>query len=324
MRSVKTILVAIKDPEAPALPALHKAVQLAQGLGAKLEIFHALISPIYASNDNQYRDIRASERERAMRRLERLTSRIRIAGGRARLQVSIAAEWDFPAYEAVVRRARIIRAGLIIVERHLGERVVPALLHFNDWELLRKSPVPVLIVKRAAGYRHPTVLAAVDPSHDSGKPPELDVQILDFGTTVSAALAGHLHAVHAYQSPPEQLHSQALDGTASDAKSLAVTRERYNRLLRPYRVPLASRHLIDMEPVGGIETVAGRLGAQIAVLGALSRSGRRGVLIGNTAESILDSLGCDLLIVKLSTFVAPIQQSSNGARFLRTSSLLGA
>jgi hypothetical protein len=45
MRPIRRILVAVKDPEARALPAIRKAAQLARACGAQLELFHALSKP---------------------------------------------------------------------------------------------------------------------------------------------------------------------------------------------------------------------------------------------------------------------------------------
>ena len=70
-----------------------------------------------------------------------------------------------------------------------------ALLGYTDWELLRLSPVPVLLVKTSQPYRRPTVLAAIDPTHAHAKPSELDQRILDYGTQVGRALRGALHVV---------------------------------------------------------------------------------------------------------------------------------
>jgi universal stress protein E len=47
-----------------------------------------------------------------------------------------------------------------------------------------------------------------------------------------------------------------------------------------------------------LEAVVSRVGAQIVVMGAISRSGLRRIFIGNTAERVLDALSCDVLVVK--------------------------
>ena len=45
------------------------------------------------------------------------------------------------------RKERKKKADFIVAECHAGRRLAPWLLHLTDWELLRTSPVPVLLVK---------------------------------------------------------------------------------------------------------------------------------------------------------------------------------
>jgi hypothetical protein len=116
------------------------------------------------------------------------------------IKVTVSAECDFRVCEAIVRRARLVKADLIVAECHAGCRVAPALLHLTDWELLQKSPLPVLLVKNSRPYHHPIVLAAIDPTHALSKPTRLDEGVLHAGAGIQRALRGTLHTVHAY--PP--------------------------------------------------------------------------------------------------------------------------
>jgi len=47
-------------------------------------------------------------------------------------------------------------------------------------------------------------------------------------------------------------------------------------------------------------------------MGALSRSGLKGMLIGNTAERVLDELPCDVLIVKQPGFQSAVGTEIRG------------
>jgi universal stress protein E len=58
------------------------------------------------------------------------------------------------------------------------------------------------------------------------------------------------------------------------------------------------------------------LGAGIVVMGALSRSGLKRLFIGNTAEAVLDSLACDVLIVKPGRFQTQVPRKSRGAQLM--------
>jgi nucleotide-binding universal stress UspA family protein len=219
-RRIRRILVAIKDPEARALPALAKAAQLARGLDAELVLFQAIDAPLYLEADVARRgglkDIERRGRAASLARLERRARRLRRLG----IRVSVSAEWDYPAYEAVVRAAGPAGVDLIVAERHAGRHFAAGLLHLTDWELLRLSPIPVLLVKRPGRYRRPVVLAAVDPDKRYAKPERLDREILQAGAQLADALRGTLHVVHAYSPLPLTAYTR---GTLSEATLKART-----------------------------------------------------------------------------------------------------
>jgi universal stress protein E len=320
MRAIKRILVAIKDPSARALPALAKAAQLAQALDAKLVLFHALAAPLYLETDlERLGDLNGIERRAqagARERLESLAQRLRRHG----IEVRVSAEWDYPVYEAVIRAARRADADLIVAERHAGRHFAAGFLHLTDWELLRLAPLPVLLVKRPRLYRRPLVLAAVDPDHRFAKPVRLDREILQAGALLAGALHGALHAVHAYSPLPLTAYTR---GTLSqdiiadlERRSKRAAAEKLERLARPAGIAPARRHLIARHPSDAIPQVAAHTRSAVVVMGALARSGLRSLLIGNTAEKVLDQLPCDLLVVKPEGFRKPVPRRRRGARYV--------
>jgi hypothetical protein len=54
----------------------------------------------------------------------------------------------------------------------------------------------------------------------------------------------------------------------------------------------------------------------LAPSAVVSRSGLKGVLIGNTAEILLDRVTCDLLIIKAPHFKTRIARGRVGARII--------
>ena len=199
MRSIRRILVAVKDSRSKSPCGVRKAAQLARALGARLELFHAISTPIYLDlvHGDRAEQFQKEWLNVELQRLERIAVPLRKDG----LRVTPSVEWDYPIYEAIIRRAVRIRADLIVAERHGGRHFAPSLLQITDWELLRLSPLPVLLVKTSRPYRRPAVLAAVDPSHAFAKPAKLDDEILRLGDAVSRALRGTLHAMHAHAPP---------------------------------------------------------------------------------------------------------------------------
>ena len=313
MRSIRRILVAVKDPTSKSLPAITKAAQLAQALGAELELFHSISTRLYIgaySFNEPLRDIERTIRSRSLKELEAIATSVR----RQALKVAVSVEWDYPIYEAIVRRATRLRADLIVAERHGGRHFAPSLLHLIDWELLRLSPVPLLLVKTTGPYREPTVLAAIDPAHAYSKPEKLDDEILRVGSAVTTALRGTLHAIHAYI----PVQSGVLPGNSpiENVQTAAVAQRGFDRVLRSVKVPNARRHLVGRHPIDAIEQIARETHSAIVVMGAVSRSGLKRLFIGNTAESLLDRLPCDMLIVKPAHFATRVQRRRRGVRLV--------
>jgi universal stress protein E len=315
MRSIRRILVAVKDPSSKSLPAVTKAAQLARALGAELELFHSISTPLYVdaySPSEPLLDIERTIRRKCLEELEVVATSVR----RKDLKVAVSAEWDYPIYEAVVRRAGRVKADLIVAERHAGRHLAPGLLQLTDWELLRLSPVPVLLVKTVGAYRRPAVLAALDPAHAYSKPAKLDDEILSVGSAVTDALGGTLHAVHAYSPTPIRLFQDLTtpDDTIArmDMEVAAQAKKGLDRALRFVEIPHARRHLVGRHPIDAIAQTARKTHSSIVVMGAISRSGLKRLFIGNTAESLLDQLLCDVLIVKPAHFAARVQRRRRG------------
>ena len=325
MRRIRRILVAIKDPAARALPALGKAAQLARALDAELVLFQALTTPLNLGSDllprGTLRQIERDARESDRARLERHAQRLRRLG----LRVSAVAEWDYPAHEAVIRAAARAGADLIVAERHAGRHLAAGLLRLTDWELLRLAPLPVLLVKRGGRYRRPRVLAAVDPEHRYGKSAQLDRNILGAGALLARALKGHLHLVHAYAPVPLTAYTQGVLSQDiledMERRSTRAAQKNVAGLASQAAIPAARRHLIARHPSDAIEQVAAEIHSAIVVMGALARGGLRRLLIGNTAERVLDHLPSDLLIIKPSAFRPQVPRRRRGARYFSLSSV---
>jgi universal stress protein E len=325
MRRIRRILVAIKDPSSRALPALGKAAQLARALDAQLVLFQALTTPLNLGSDllprGTLRQIERDARASDQVRLERHAQRLRSSG----LRVTALAEWDYPAHEAVIRAAARAGADLIVAERHAGRHLAAGLLRLTDWELLRLAPCPVLLVKRGGHYRRPRVLAAVDPDHRYGKSAQLDRDILGAGALLASALKGHLHLVHAYAPVPLTAYTH---GTLSqdiledmERRSARAAAKNVEGLARKAGIPAARRHLIARHPSDAIEQAAAETHSAIVVMGALARGGLKRLLIGNTAERVLDHLPGDLLVVKPCTFRRQVPRRRRGARYFSLSPL---
>ena len=315
MSRIRRILIAVKELGGKPSPAILKGAQLARALGAQVDLFHALAEPLNDdpsfTSGKPLADLEGELRQNALRRLEAIAGRMRAHS----IKVTVGADWDYPAHEAIIRRAMRVGADLVIAAGHPTRHVLPSILRLTDWELVRHCPVPLLLVKDRHAYRHPAVLAAIDPGHAHGKPPALDRQILRLGKVFSTALRGRLHAVHAYAPfpaviPPEGISPHTLQAVRREADRAA--RKRLARVLRLHPVARVRQHLLPQSPIDAIAQSARESKSSIVVMGAISRSGYKRLLIGNTAERILDDLSCDILVVKQEGFQTRVPRASRG------------
>lgn len=327
MRAFRRILFAVKNPDARRQRGIEKAIHIAKRLGASLELYHAISTPVFLElqplTGTSLADLKRESLELRQSRLEKHVTR----AGKHGVDVHCTVSWDYPPHEAIVRRAARSGADLIIAECHQGSGRRPWLMHQTDWELLRTSPIPVLLLKNTTLYRRPAILAALDPSHSHAKPLRLDDALVAQGAQLSDTLSGRLHAVHA-NCP--SVFGLTMGDPALDAVTLEATYEQqkakgrkdFEAFAEKAQIPPARRHLIDGDPVFAIPRVARGIGAAIVVMGAVSRSGLKRVFIGNTAEKVLQDLPCDVLVVKPKHFASRVASKERGMRVVAQTPLI--
>jgi len=319
VRKLKRILVPVSGLQMRPSGAIRKAAQLARKAGCEIELFHAIATPVavelsYAPS-HRIEKVKAATRSASLATLERLAVPLRRLG----LKVSTAAIWDYPPYEAIIRRAVATKAALIVTQSHDRHRAA-GLLGYTDWALLRLSPMPVLLVKSPRLYRRPTILAAVDPEHPEAKSSALDRRILENAAGFSRALSGSLRVVHAYipepHLPPPGVNLTNIFPVSALRAAERQARAVFESDLVKRTVPSARRHLVAGSPPAVIASVARKTRSAVVVLGSVSRSGLKRLFIGNTAERVLDDLRCDVLVVKPAKFQTKVPRTRRGMQFL--------
>ena len=88
------------------------------------------------------------------------------------------------------------------------------------------------------------------------------------------------------------------------------TEARVADLVRAEKVPELRIHVEEGNAARTLPRFSKSVSADIVVMGAVSRSLPRRVLLGYTAEQVLDILDCDILIVKPPAFRCPVSPRS--------------
>jgi universal stress protein E len=303
-------VLVVVDPTASAHPSIERAAWLARHIPARIELFISDYAREVAdprSHGAAATNAREAVVERHRKRLEQLAAPLRGEG----LAVDVHARWDQPLHDSIVRRAEEIAADFVIKDTHFHSVLNRSIFSNTDWSLIRNCAATLWLVKPRPPGQKPCFVAAVDPLHERDKPAELDKRILATAQSLCDGLNGELHAFHAFD-------VTAAIAMSSDAMSMPIAlpindfidamraehAEAVERLCKQHGIPAARTHVLQGGTRQQLLALTGQLRADAVVMGAISRSGLKGLFLGNTAEDVLDRLHCDLVIVKPEGFKA--------------------
>lgn len=304
MTSPKRILVVV-DPTASDQPAVDRAAWLARQTPSRIELF--ICDSSTATGDRQGSSVAllAESRKRVLaghvRRLQAIAAPLLASG----LTVDVDARWDSPLYAGIVRKVVDSSADLVLKDTHYVAPLRRSLFSNTDWGLIRECPAMLWLVKPRAFAAKPCVVAAIDPFHEHDKPAKLDAKILAKAEELATASNGELHLFHGVDMAA--LVAASGDGLSVPAPMpvfdlMEIVRKEHEdavmQFAREHHIPSSRVHVEQGLVCQLLTAFAEHLRADIVVMGAISRSGLKRLFIGSTAETVLDRLSCDLLLVK--------------------------
>jgi len=242
-----------------------------------------------------------------------------------RIAPECAAEPQVVAGKAFIEIVRFVRAQncdfvVKTAEPHSG--VQRLLFASTDQHLMRKCPCPVWLQTAQASGVPRRILAAVDLETWIAAEPEtltaLNRRVVDIACSVAAPDGADVIVLHAWNAMEEgtlQAFSGRKDRQDIAERYVSEVYETYNGAMQSFieafrrdrpdcsnLMPL----LVRGTPETAIQTQSRTLKADLVVMGTVARTGLSGVIIGNTAENIINTLSCPVLAVKPPGFVSPL------------------
>lgn len=177
--------------------------------------------------------------------------------------------------------------------------------------LLRKCPCPVWVIRptRAQVVR---VLVAVDPDPDE---PGLNETLLELATMMAGLGSSDLHVIHAWELYGEAtMRSSAFVHIPADEVDILVEEEQMRRErtlddLLSHNLPSdlpRHVHLVKGSAASAITSAVDDHRINVLIMGTLARTGVNAMVMGNTAERVLDEVRCSVVAVKPPGFVSPL------------------
>ncbi|MEM6974633.1 MAG: universal stress protein [Pseudomonadota bacterium] len=301
-------VIAVCTPGDDIAGTLGAASLLANGLGLSLEAIAAVEPP------SELEQLAAALGLSEDRTMERLIAdvRARLARASADLPVSPA---EIPVllgrpFLEIVRHA-MAHDTAFIVKTIEPPRAGGRGLASTDQHLLRKCPSTVWLRRKGDTQPVRRVVAAIDAADADEE--ALNTRILQTAARIAALSDATVHAVHAWDAPGEALvrrWTDRDDGPAAARRYTSSVRLNHEAALGDAieKAGVAAH----AEPVHGPadEAVSGfvqSLGADLLVMGTVGRTGVPGLIIGNTAEDILNAVGCAVVTVKPPGYRSPIR-----------------
>ncbi len=217
------------------------------------------------------------------------------------------------SFVEVIHAALEVNADIIVQASHTEEETG---LFFTsaDWHLMRKSPIPVMIVKEAWPIAPSRILAAVDVlDKDAG---DFDRKILALAGVLANGSGSELVVLTAWSLEGESAVRnspwfKAEQATIDDAlAAIGVRAEKRLAELEDWfkgTFPNVSTRWIaskgnarDVIPAAVEEHAA-----DLVVVGTVGRTGIPGLMIGNTSETILSKIRRPVVTLKPDAFVSP-------------------
>ncbi|RPI71560.1 MAG: universal stress protein [Geobacteraceae bacterium] len=307
MKVFKNILY-VAEPTVDQSAAVERAVTLAENNQSKLTIID--VFPPVAD------DYRANTMDYHKNTLESV-----IAPYRKRLEIRLDVMMGTPFLEVV--RAVLRNEHDLVIKTAENPDFLKRLFGSNDMHLLRKCPCPAWLMKPREKSNYNTIVAAVDFDLLSPTASEqsLNLEILELAASLALTDSASLHIVHAWEAFAERtmimrgdisyesiakhtnqefaLHQKSLDRLMETMRN-RVGADVFDRLSPRLHLPKGPAKTM-------IATSAAGLSADLVVMGTVARTGISGLIIGNTAEAILDQLTCSVLAVKPPGFTTPVK-----------------
>ncbi|GAA5187954.1 universal stress protein UspE [Ferrimonas gelatinilytica] len=307
MTQYKSILVAV-DPNHDAQPAIERAAYLAQQSQGNLVLslsvfdFSYEMTSMLSSDDRE--NLRASLVNQRKAWLEELAQPVREKGQKVDTHVT----WHNRPYESIIEQALRIEADLIVKSTHHHDKLKSVIFTPTDWHLLRKSPIPVLLVKDHDWPEAGKILVAVNVAAEDDDHQALNNKVVTQALKLANAVKAEVHLVNGYPGTPVNIAIELpdFDAHAYNESLKSHHEKRLAEMAKHHGINEQNCHVLEGLPEDVIPDLAEQLDAELVVIGTIGRTGLSAALIGNTAEHVIDQLQCDLLALKPDGFESPI------------------
>lgn len=292
-RSFKNILF-VAEGAPSEKSAVVRAQQLAKRTGGRLTLV-GVVAHVSTDDVQLTASIKRLQNALVKEKQEEIQKLTAGLEGRKPRIVIVHGKYDAEINELVVQE----NYDLVVKAANPGSILGNMVFGNTDIRLIHYCPCPVLVLKPTRRKSMRNIVAAVDPMTESAEAMHLNEQIVTVAASLAELESSNLHLVHVIDHPA---FTRSF-GKRSDFKKLAeALREKIDiemaSLVDKFEHLHLEDHILQGSPGKTIAKFNNDNDTDLLVLGSVARSGVANILIGNTAEKILNEVDCSVLTLK--------------------------
>lgn len=304
-------ILAVIDPSQEQQTSLNRSLQIARKTGASVTAFLTIYDFSYEMTTMLSLDEREAMRQAVVDdRTEWLVNLINEEINDPQISVDVRVVWNNRPYESIIYDVIDANYDLIVKSTHSHDDLKSVIFTPTDWHLMRKSPVPVLLVKEHDWPDNGNIIASVNVGTEDEAHAQLNDKVTHTAKEFAELLSGNVHLVNSYPGTPVNI---AIEIPEFDPHGYNESVKNYHRQSMQqhaarFAIDEANCHVREGLPEEAIPAVARNIDAELVIIGTVGRVGLSAALIGNTAEHVIDSLHCDVLAIKPDGFECPLKR----------------
>jgi universal stress protein E len=300
MQSIQKLLVVV-DPTVKRDFVVERAMMLAKITNAKIKLF--INNNALSQHNFNYEGI-STEFFETQRKLfeeqhEKLLTNLVTEFTKAGIEASADLASGNSLAEAIIERVNESKPDLVLKSTHHHSFIERTLITNTDWILIRKCPVPLMLVKPNEWKISGSIVTAIDPMHTRSEQSTLDELLLTLTGQIAHWLNLKPHLFHSYFPFPSSLFPMGGESEEYLSRIRLQHQEKLKLVTSKHAFKEENVHLCQGELIPALSEYLAKSGANLLVMGSLSRSSIERAIIGNTAEKILERCPCDILVVKI-------------------------
>jgi universal stress protein E len=313
MKHFKKILICA-HPDFTDMDIVERTANIAKHCNAQIKVLHVIGD--YPEDLGEWWNVRDPEKLRAkivrdrQSFLDGVVERIKEIGV---TKVESELRWGKEFLE-ITREVLRNHHDLVCLTSRRKSKLAKLLFECPSRDLLHYCPCALWITRAKVRKRFKRIVAALG---NKRKNEGLNTKILEAATAIADSEGSELHIIHAMPIYGRRgLKSERL--SANLMKHLEQVRREIKEDFSPLLAESGRKlsedqiHILTGSPVAAISEFVNVMGMDLVVMGARGHANIPQLVVGNTAERVLDELECGVLTVKPDNFVSVIELENKG------------